>query len=551
MEDFYDQQVTAIDDVSALSWSSDLLNPNMSDLVPASNPFEFEHQPSAPEPRLVIELPPVPETQQQQDIVQADQAPPSVSKTAEYISSLRSMLRKVICNDAATMFFQSRDPAAMAPCMRAGRAIQPNAADAWKLIKGCKYVKGEEDYHIAGAERRRALTAISNAFTPNAPIEMDIIDPPITELIENGVTNSCYASFLNMIRQTYNFTTPYVVDINVVKTHYVSRGRKSGIPHVIITELLQQPRPSVECLGDYGQVLLPIPAVTLPTTASDGRGETEIPPSSLKRALEEPSIPTADEVVAAPSPAKRARCCSEDEAALQLLSEKEIRLSETESKEVIIAEKIKMMQAELDKAIARLEEVRGEKKEVLAELELARKRVDGLMHPCCICETKTCKMGVVLLSMQCGHVCCPNCFNTKVKEMFASIKPDSMAPCPGCIAKAISSFEVDSSLAEVLPPTTRGCIDPHLCRLVKDRLELDQDLVHDLAVHQSSFFEFISVPAPAGVPVRKSVCPNCGTTNFGMSNYERKVARCSNPACLSLYCTKCLQKGSYHFDRGC
>lgn len=155
----------------------------------------------------------------------------------------------------------------------------------------------------------------------------------------------------------------------------------------------------------------------------------------------------------------------------------------------------------------------------------------------------------VIMSLTCGHLLCRACANDYLSKLLAqATSEDKPVMCPCCAGNVPvvpqHSF-YKKEVAALVPAAARGYVDPCVLK------GIDPTTMKGIAMHQLAFPEFVCAPLAPGVRPARTFCPKCKITpTYGLSNPDLGVARCTNPHCCELYCTKC-GKYPYHIGTSC
>jgi hypothetical protein len=471
----------------------------------------------------------------------------------------KTQLRKVICRDVATQFFKmcaiNQDPLQRAEVTRNGATVvvPPNADSAFTLIK----CKGTNDIE-PGGERFFIMSELNSHFRRGMPsFQIDVIDPPLGELATDGrVMPAMYERYLAQLRTRPLPCIPHRISIEDVIDARFPAPIESLMPppRVVVPSILDTP-PTVVGEGEPMVEEEPrheasaVISITAPAAVPEVAASA---PSSPKRPA------PANPVIPEERPKKRCRRTSEEEDRAYDEYQKALRshtdkLQEKEASMNGISEQIKELMKAIELQRTKMQKVEAEHDEIaksLKETQAAAQEIDRCRVKCCLCSEPTSKSCAITLSAHCGHICCADCFDTKIKSEFEKVRSESaeLVECPGCAAH-VPCGTVDEYMASILTEESKGKLDPFYCKNLAEKLQLDSALVGDLSEYQASFFQFIASNPPAGTYARKTICPHCQHENFGMTNYKLKVARCTK--CLDVYCTLCHSSAPYHFGRGC
>eukprot|EP00727_Mastigamoeba_balamuthi_P012478 m51a1_g7853 hypothetical protein (428) ;mRNA; f:237831-239386 len=182
---------------------------------------------------------------------------------------------------------------------------------------------------------------------------------------------------------------------------------------------------------------------------------------------------------------------------------------------------------------------------------------------CALCGRRGTLQSMRRLTLCCGHLCCLDCLcSTLPANLHCAVDSDAPLLCPGCAAHRPPPpvVHVYAAVAEAVPPEAHSMVDPLALVLTgtgdtTEATERDEwkPLIEGVARQQVTFGDFVSsrVEGAGRQRARLSRCPRCSTFNaHGLSCYATGAARCINPRCAQLYCSRC---GAipFHFGLPC
>eukprot|EP00727_Mastigamoeba_balamuthi_P012405 m51a1_g7788 hypothetical protein (530) ;mRNA; f:1107-3216 len=198
---------------------------------------------------------------------------------------------------------------------------------------------------------------------------------------------------------------------------------------------------------------------------------------------------------------------------------------------------------------------------------------------CVLCEEGFAMADMRRLTLACPHLCCTGCLHTTLKAALqTAIESGGPLICPGCAAIRATSVDsdiavpmpgsrcytvlVNVAVAAALPPAAWAMVDPialHLPEALPEYAEWQQapkrkqwehEFAEEVARHQLAFAQFVGLPDLHDYPLlfRCPACPAFATS--GLSCPETGAARCTNPRCAQLYCSRCSAL-PFHFGAPC
>eukprot|EP00727_Mastigamoeba_balamuthi_P012477 m51a1_g7852 hypothetical protein (909) ;mRNA; f:233928-237542 len=427
-----------------------------------------------------------------------------------------------------------------------GRAESPDARQAladraWALLKEVRF---KPNYNRgAGAYRAWLVQFLCDTvYAGHEAPEIDVYDPPIEEMArDRRVSPAGYRFYLALCRRTESV----VLHPDVQSVVDVVRSAKDTQHHASSEgEEREGASPSAE----MAQSLEPmVDAYSGDTKATEGETaqSTLLDQLARRRSATLHRIEVLDEVI------------GECQAAVSRCS---AALDKEHASAVEVKNKLVAVSLELKHAIQASAEATAEVQHTQAVL---RGEEMGMAE--CVYCGRLRELGAMRrLTLCCGHLCCLDCFRSSlIAALRIAVDSDAPLLCPGCVAHRPSApgVRVDEAVAEAVPPEAHAMVDPLALVLVgtagsgeagtsEGREEWEREVVERVAEQQVTFGDFVVAKAEGegGQRARLSRCPRCPAFSaHGLSCYATGAARCTNPRCAQLYCSRC---GAFPFHFG-
>eukprot|EP00727_Mastigamoeba_balamuthi_P012479 m51a1_g7854 hypothetical protein (483) ;mRNA; f:240028-241692 len=384
-----------------------------------------------------------------------------------------------------------------------------------------------------------------SVYAGHAAPAIDVHDPPIEDMAKDPrVTPGIYKRFLAVCRVAEDL--PLHPDINSVVAR-VQAPEKSppGSPAAA-----GEDQPPAHAVVAHG-----------PDASMDDQSETESESECECVFVIDGPLTCVDELVQMHRASiERARTCD------KTVGECEAEVSRCSAALDAATEAAAQAKNNLLAASAQLSNAIRARTEAIAE---QRRMQSALRHAemeqraeCAICRRRERLQSMRRLTLCCGHLCCLDCLRSTLPAALR-IAADSDSPllCPGCAAHrpSASGVRVDEAVAAAVPPEAHAMVDPLALALAggageagasEPREEWERVVAERVAEQQVTFGDFVAARAEqaGGQRARLSRCPRCPAFSaHGLSCYATGAARCTNPRCAQLYCSRC---GAFPFHFG-
>eukprot|EP00727_Mastigamoeba_balamuthi_P001509 m51a1_g11355 hypothetical protein (1048) ;mRNA; f:230-6876 len=502
-------------------------------------------------------------------------------RSTSSLARRRSEFRLQIFKDACRWLQRSLGPSASARELRWREAWTQYKRHRATAAAACCAGAGEYRADVVGFVWGRVLGG------SGAAPSVDVVDPAVDDLAASRVSPRAYKKLLESVRrkqgqqqQQGNQGQQQPVDLSdvdeVAEMCRCLRKRASSSagepPHKLPRRQTRSMDSQTEQRDEEGS------DATGSSETDSEKDDTEGPspapaaePANKAPAHEEAPAAAAaagEQQAQAPAPEPVGAADGADlDNRLRDVLERAVQLSETMTKSQADAEGIS---GQIDSHLAQIADLKGQlvnrcselrdasraQAEALCEAErirsAQRQREREQTEQCVLCDKRFLRAAMHGLTLACSHKCCDACCKSRLREVFEKAAREGRPlMCPGCMRKRPSSGENESSeAAAAIPAEAVGMVDPLALRQGSAGL-VDDDLVVAVARHQLSFQDFAATRPGAGQHARQHSCPLCtGFYVYGMSNYEMGAARCTNPRCTMLYCTRC-NTAPFHFGKPC